>query len=507
MTEHRFRRLVLGLALLGAVHGLAYAPFVEVKAPTDSWTYTAAANAILDGSYSTPVKAATYYVHPSGFFDITGLRFDRSVWTVEEPQVFRPPGYPLYLAAAGGGDPGASRAAAIVGQALLFGVGVLLLALLGRRLAGERVALLAAALYALDPWSKHYVSLLLTEVLAGTVALAAAYAFVRAWQERATAWWAAAAALTAGLTLVRAVFVFAVPLLVLAALLRGRLRAAAAAAAAAAVLLVPWLAWTTSVLGTPALASYGEGFNLLVAAHGEGYGRSFQEVLTDPAFLADFRAGHRCAPTAARIRAEPDAHPRYVAKVDEEQRSRAWSLIRSRLADEPHEVAWETVYRVWFLWNAHLDWHQPGGLALVLIRALDALVVALAALGAVLALRRRGAAAAVALLLLVYSLVIGTHHVEARFAMPLRGLLLLLVALALVELAARVRPAQRETGPEEGGDPRGRGRGAADGREERLREREHERGEAGPGAGERDGAPLGLGRRDRTDARDAERGE
>jgi 4-amino-4-deoxy-L-arabinose transferase-like glycosyltransferase len=442
----RFGTATLLLALLGAVHGLAYAPFVEVKAPTDSWTYTAAANAILDGSYSTPVKAASYYVYPSGFYDITGLRFDPSVWPVREPQVFRPPGYPLYLALVGGGDPGASQTLALLGQGVLFGTGVALLALLGRRIGGDRLGLAAAALYALDPWSKHYVSVLLSEVLAGTVALAASYAFVRAWQERALSWWAVSGALVGALTLVRAVFVFAVPLLLLAALVRGRWRPAAAAAGACALLLVPWLAWTSSVLGKPVLASYGEGFNLLVAAHGEGHGRSFQNVITDPAFLADFRASHRSAPTAARIRAEPDAHPRYVERADAVQRDRAWDLLRDRLAHEPLQVAWEAVYRSWFLWNAHVDWLQPGGVAGPLLVALDWLVLALAAGGAFLFWRRAGAARALVVLLLAYTVVIGTHHVEARFGMPLRGLLLLLVAEALLALLAAARRPAAEPG-------------------------------------------------------------
>lgn len=444
MRRVGFLTTALLLALLGAVHGLVYTPFVEVKAPTDSWTYTAAAEAILDGSYSTPVKAGFYYVYPRGFYDITGLQFDRSVWTVREPQVFRPPGYPAYLALAGGGGPGASRAVALIGQGLLFGAGVFLLALTGRRLGSERLGLLAAGLYALDPWSKHYVSLLLTEVLAGTLALAATYAFVRARQERAAAWWAAAGALAGALTLVRAVFVFAVPLLLLAALVRGRLRAGAVTAAACAVLLAPWLGWTSYVLGKPVLASYGEGFNLLVAAHGEGYGRSFQTVISDPAFLADFRAPHRFAPTAARIRAEPTAHPRYVARADAEQRDRALSLIGDRLAREPQRVAWETLYRSWFLWNAHLDWFQPDGAARRLLEAVDWLTLLLAAGGALLLWRGGGAGRALVLLLLAYTVVIGTHHVEARFAMPLRGLLLLLVALALLELAALLRPAHAQ---------------------------------------------------------------
>jgi hypothetical protein len=500
----RFRRATLLLALAGALHGLLYAPFVEVKAPTDSWTYTAAAEAILDGSYSTPVKAASYYVYPSGFFDITGLRFSPAAWVALEPQVFRPPGYPLYLAVAGGGDPGASRVLALLGQSLLFGAGVWLLALTGRRLGGERLGLLAAALYAVDPWSKHYVSLLLTEVLAGTIALAAAYAFTRAWQERAAAWWAIAGALVGAVTLVRAVFVVAVPLLVLAALLRGRLRAGAAATAAAAVLLVPWLAWTSHVLGKPVLASYGEGFNLLVAAHGEGHGRSFQTVITDPAFLADFRAGHRFAPTAERIRADATAHPRYVERVDSEQRLRARELFTDRLRDEPLQLAWEAAYRAWFLWNAHLDWRQPGGAALLALQALDWLVLVLAAAGGIVALRRGGAGAALVLLLLAYTVVIATHHVEARFAMPLRGLLLLLVALALTSIGTSARS---QAGQQERAEPHRRGRWTADRREEGLHEGENRASDHHAGAGRGDSPALARGERERADRTERDRRE
>jgi 4-amino-4-deoxy-L-arabinose transferase-like glycosyltransferase len=489
MRRISFRNAALLLALAGALHGLVYIRYVDIHAPTDSWTYRAAGNAILDGSYSTPLKAGFYFDYPRGWFDITGRQFDPSVWPVPEPQVFRPPGYPAYLALVGGGDPGASERLALAGQALLFAVGVFLLALIGRRVGGERLGLLAGALYALDPWSKHYVALLLSEVLAGTLALGAAYAFVRAWQERSTAWWGVSGVLVAALTLTRAVFVFAVPLLLLAAALRGRGRALLAPGAAAAVLLVPWLAWTTSVLGKPAMASYGEGFNLLVAAHGEGHGRSFQEVITDPAFRRDFVAAQRTAPTPAEIAADRDAHPRYVSRADEEQRAQAWSLLGDRLRDQPLQVSWETLYRVWFLWNAHLDWYQPSGAWLVALQALDWVVLAFAAAGAVLAIRRRGPGAALAVLLLVYSLVIGTHHVEARFAMPLRGLLLLFASLALLALADRLR---REHRDEERGDPGRGGGGAPDGREERLRDGEDERGDTDAGGRSRDAPPLGA---------------
>ena len=89
--------------------------------------------------------------------------------------MFRPPGYPSYLALFGKdkvfrGD----HTAPLIGQALLFGIGAYLLMLTVRRWWGEGVALLGGLLYAVDPWSKHYVALVLSETLAGTVALAAA---------------------------------------------------------------------------------------------------------------------------------------------------------------------------------------------------------------------------------------------------------------------------------------------------------------------------------------------
>jgi 4-amino-4-deoxy-L-arabinose transferase-like glycosyltransferase len=471
--EPTFRRLVALIAVVAGLHGLLYVPLVSDNVLTDSATYIASADALLDGSYSTPMQAGFYYVHPSGFFDITGLRFDRSTWAAEEAQVFRPPGYPAFLAALGGGDPGASRDLVLVAQAALFALSTVLLALTVRRWAGEPVALAAAAVYALDPWSKRYVALLLSEMLAATVVLAGTYAATRAWQERSTRWWVAAAGCAGALTLVRAVFVVAVPLVLLGSLLRAperrRLRAGAAAAAAVAAFLVPWLAWTNHVLGSPVLASYGEGFNLLVAAHGEGRDRAFQEVITHPGFRRDFAASHRGAPGAERIRSDPWAHPRYVLRADREQRSRAYALLRERLREEPLQVAWETAYRAWFLWSAHLDWYQPGGALQRVLQALDWVLLVLAAAGAAIALRRGGAQRAAVVFLLVYTVAIATHHVEARFAIPLRGLQLALAVLALFAAASWLRRQRRQ---QEHGEPEGRGGGAPDGRDVRLRERE-----------------------------------
>ena len=65
---------------------------------------------------------------------------------------------------------------------------------------------------------------------------------------------------------------------------------------------------------------------------------------------------------------------------------------------------------------------------------LDAALILLALLGAAIAVARGGAGRAAVVFLAVYTLVLSTHHVEARFAMPLRGVFLSLVALALASL-------------------------------------------------------------------------
>src|SRR5215210_4564452 len=254
MPEGRFRRLAVAIAIVGALHGLLYVPLLSSNTGTDTRTYTKSATALLHGSYTTPLWAGFYFTYPDGFYDLTGVHLAPAfgpVFFAPERQAFRPPGYPLLLAAVGGGGGDASEVAALVAQATLFGGGAFFLMLATRRWWGPRIALAAGVVYAVDPYSKHYVALVLSETLAGFLLLAGIYAYTRAHQERSTGWWTAAGALAAALTLTRAVFAVAVPLVLLAALVpRGnRMRNGAAALASAAVLLVPWLAWTDHVTG------------------------------------------------------------------------------------------------------------------------------------------------------------------------------------------------------------------------------------------------------------------
>lgn len=445
MPERRFRRLAALAALTATVHGLVYVPFVDPHTTQDTPSYTAAAEAILDGHYSTPLGAT----------DITGAEVPPSARGVRQRETYRTPGYPLLLVIAGGARMEGESLSVFMVQALLLGAATWLLALAARRLWGPRAALLAAAVYALDPFSKRYVSLLLTEALASALALAIAYAFVRARQDRSLGWWAGCGALSAALSLTRPVFVLVVPLAALAALLSERVRSRGVVAAAAVgvstlVLLAPWLAWTGTVTGRLALSSFGEGWNLLLAAHGEGLRRTSSEVQSDPAFGRDFYSVRVFAPSADELRGDPNAHGRHLIKADAVHRDRARRLYWKRLSEEPAEVAGEVAYRGYFLWMAHEDWYQPReGLGLLALRLVDWVALGLATLGAALAVARGGIGRALVVFLLTFTLLNALHHVEARYAIPVRGLFLALAALALLffydRLAARapfgVRPA------------------------------------------------------------------
>jgi hypothetical protein len=431
-----FRRTALLLAVVAGLHGLIYIPLVSTNEETDSWSYVAAANAIRDASYSTPLRAGFYFVFGEGWFDITGARVAREAWDSPERQTFRPPGYPLYLAPFGKdriveGD----HTAALIGHGVLFGTGAWLLLLTVRRWWGESPALLAGLLYAVDPWSKHYVPLVLSETLAGLVVLALVYVLTRAWESGRWRTWAGVGALAASLALVRAVFVLLVPLVIVVALLRRRVPGAAAATLAAAVLLVPWLAWTNNALGRATMSAWGEGYNLILAASGEGYGRSSAEIEASPAFRERMEDLRSHLPPTSALASDPTAHPRYLSESDERLRDDALELYSDRLTAEPHQVAWEAVYRMWFLWAAHKDWYQPGGLLSALLLTLDWVLLGLALAGSIVAVRRGGPARAAVALLVAYTLVLATHHVEARFGMPLRGLYLALAGLGLLTFA------------------------------------------------------------------------
>jgi len=424
----RFSAAVVVLSLLAALQGLVYVPYVGPYLG-DSDTYMAPARALLDGGYSTRLGAV----------DVTGLQIPTPARKAVERQTYRTPGYPLLIAASGGGNLGWELDVLIGAQAVLIGLATALVMLTLRRIWDERLALLGGVFVALDPFTKHYVPRVLSEVLAIFLVAAGAYCFARAWQERSWPWWGAFGLAVAALTLTRPLFLFAIPLGVIAAIARQnlprrRLGAAAATAVCAGILLAPWLVWTHAATGRFAVSSFGEGWNLLIAAHGEGLHRTAVQVENDPAYAHDFNAVHRFAPTAAELRRDPTAHPRYLARAESEQRRLALDLYRSRFQDEPVTVLGEIGYRAYFLWMVHEDWIQPSWLV-PLLKLADWVVLALGLVGVALGLRRDGVTRAFALFLLAFTALSALHHVEARYAIPVRSLYLAFVALGLAPVA------------------------------------------------------------------------
>jgi 4-amino-4-deoxy-L-arabinose transferase-like glycosyltransferase len=424
----RFGVAVFVLSLLAGLQGLVYIPYVGPYLG-DSETYMAPARALLEGGYSTPLGAV----------DVTGLKIPRPARHALERQTYRTPGYPLVIGATGGGDLGRALDVLRLVQALLIGLATALVMLTLRRIWDERLALVGGILVAFDPFTKHYVPRVLSEVVAIFLVAAAAYCFARAWQERSWAWWGALGLATAALTLTRPLFLFAIPLGIFAALVRSglprsRIGAASATAVCAAALLAPWLAWTHAATGRFAVSSFGEGWNLLIAAHGEGLRRTAVEVENDPSYARDFASVHRFAPPVAELLRDPNAHPRYLVRAESEQRRLALELYKSRLQEEPVIVLGEIGYRAYFLWMVHEDWIQPSWLV-PLLKLADWLALALAIVGVALGLRLDGVTRALALFLLVFTALNALHHVEARYAIPVRSLYLAFVALGLATVA------------------------------------------------------------------------
>ena len=151
----RFSAAVVVLSLLAALQGLVYIPYVGPYLG-DSETYMAPARALLDGGYSTPL----------GPVDVTGLQIPPGARSALERQTYRTPGYPLLIAATGGGELGWELDVLLGAQAALLGLATALLMLTLRRIWDERLALVGGLLFALDPFTKHYVPRVLSEVLA-----------------------------------------------------------------------------------------------------------------------------------------------------------------------------------------------------------------------------------------------------------------------------------------------------------------------------------------------------
>jgi 4-amino-4-deoxy-L-arabinose transferase-like glycosyltransferase len=158
----------------------------------------------------------------------------------------RAPGYPAFLALVGGGQEVVSAVPSSVkiAQALVGGLGVILVGLLGTQLAGRRTGTAAACLAAVYPplvWISAYG---FSEALFWPLALVVAWTYDRALGRSVdAAFFAGAAGLLIGLgILIRPALLLVVPLAVCWMLIRGRRVTALLLVAGTAVVVGPWTA-------------------------------------------------------------------------------------------------------------------------------------------------------------------------------------------------------------------------------------------------------------------------
>lgn len=252
----------------------------------------------------------------------------------DRPTAYRPPLYPLCLAAAFTAAP--PREAAL-GLHLGLGVGAVLATYLAARwLELGDGALLAALFVAFDPLLLHQSTLFMTETLA-TFLAALAWMLLVAQGRRPRIWLAAAAGVTLGLAaLTRPTFLmWWAPLSVVALVwgsALGTRRAALAFAAGAAACLLPWTARNQLALGAPTATTTHGGYTLLLANNPEFYefarsgawGATWSSEALDRELLATLPPIERPADELARDR---KCHELAVGFMRADPRGFAWSSL------------------------------------------------------------------------------------------------------------------------------------------------------------------------------------
>jgi 4-amino-4-deoxy-L-arabinose transferase-like glycosyltransferase len=356
-----------------------------------------------------------------------------------------------------------------IAQAVVFAVICCIVFAITRRVAGERAATVAAFMTALFPPLPYYGALVLTEVWTTFVMVLAVLACLRAIERDRFGDFILAGVLFSATTIVRPAFVLlpfglavAMPLLVPSERARGRRIAQwGALALAAAITLTPWFTYNYVYLGRFTLSpAGGVGRGLWEGSwQGRWSGRSHND-LTHIAEVTPNRTelDARVREVAAAEGIAPDGMLDYVhewqdirriwetptdpmerarARVvaDEEYRRSAVEHIRADLGGWAVRRA---ARRAFILWASDIPirFTDINATPVIVIRAIWALQVVLLAIAAagIVILVRRGRLAEAALLTLPLLYVTGVHVpllCETRQSLPVKPLVLMLAAIAI----------------------------------------------------------------------------
>ena len=354
--------------------------------------------------------------------------FVHTAYGIDVPTASHPPLYTLWLSLASlAGADGLLEHRSL--GALTGGACIVVIALLGRRVGGDRVGLVAAGLAAVYPLLVAADGALMSESLYGLLVASVLLVGLRMLERPALGTAAAAGGLVGLAALTRGEALLLLPLLVLPLALRGggsggRFARAALACVACAVVLAPWTIRNASAFDRPTLIAHNDSTVLAGANCGPTYGgRDIGSWRFD---CISERRTLREGEQAARWRREgidyAREHPSRLVVVVPVRMLRTWDLYQPRRQVEFAE--------------SRAKWAQQAGVAAYF------LLVPLAAVGA-LGLWRRARPALLVLLspaaLVTISSAIG--YGVPRFRHAFEPSLVVLAALGVVALAERRRRA------------------------------------------------------------------
>lgn len=384
------------------------------------------------------------------------------------PEVIRTPGYPAFVALvyrAFGVDN--DRAVAIA-QAFVFAAICLLVFAMARRAAGDRGAILAAAMTALYSPLPYFGSLIVTELWTTFIATAAILVCLRAVQQGRTTDYLLAGLLFTATTLIRPAFVLmpfffamAVPILVRSQRSAVALKQWAGLAVAAAIALLPWLAYNYVNLGEVTLSPAGGiGRGLWEGTwQGRWSGRTQAELISLAESIPDQAElerrvrglaggpGHASEEMMQYVNEWRDIRLVWDAPTDPAERARARvaadrlyldHAIANMRADPGGHLWRRASYGLFVLWAADVPirYGDINSTPTPVIRAIwlaQVLVLLLALIGAVtLARRGRWTEAVILSLPIVY--VTGVHLpllCEARQSLPVKPAVIALAGIGL----------------------------------------------------------------------------
>ena len=399
------------------------------------------------------------------------------------PEVIRTPGYPAFVAVVYKIFGVGNDLAVAIAQAFVFAAICWMVFAIARRTAGDRAAIVAAAMTALYSPLPYFGSLIVTELWTAFMATAAILVAVRAVQQGRVRDYAVAGVLFSATTLVRPAFflmpfffAIAVPLLVRQQRTIAALKGWALLCVMAALTMAPWFAYNYVNLGQITLSPAGGiGRGLWEGTwQGQWRGRLQRELIAAAETTADRAELTRRIEDKAREHNLPagpmlqyvtewlDIRAIWDTPTDPMERARARVAADSEYlrvamanmrADPLGHVQRRLTTGLFVLWAADVPvrYGDINSFPVVAIRAMwvvQVLVMLLAAIGAV-TLARRGRWLEAVMLTLPVVYVTGVHLpllCEARQSLPVKPVVIVLAAIAVNALASGTRWTENRPG-------------------------------------------------------------